>query len=29
MIQATASPSVQYAYVYALPDTGIIAANSE
>src|SRR6185436_14567725 len=29
MIQATDSPSVQYAYVYALPDTGIIAANSE
>src|SRR6185503_2862350 len=29
MIQATDSPSVQYEYVYALPDTGIIAANSE
>src|SRR6185369_7978593 len=29
MIHATDSPSVQYAYVYALPDTGIIAANSE
>src|SRR4030095_7450728 len=29
MIHATDSPSVQYAYVYALHDTGIIAANSE
>jgi hypothetical protein len=28
MIHAIASPSVAYEYVYALPETGIMAANS-
>ena len=28
MIQAASSPTVAYAYVYALPATGTIAANS-
>ena len=28
MIQANSSPSVAYAYVYALPATGIMLANS-
>ena len=28
MIHATSSPSVAYAYVYALPETGIADASS-
>ncbi len=28
IVQATISPSVAYAYAYALPEIGIIAANS-
>ena len=29
MIHAISSPRVEYAYVYALPEIGISAANSE
>ena len=29
MIHAISSPSVEYAYVYALPEMGMSAANSE